>query len=69
LERGFSLTAFYTQSRREGKRFVVVDAGMNDLIRPALYGSFQRIEKVKKPARPCKRPTSSGRCVNLVIFC
>jgi len=58
----------YTKSQ-EGKRFVVVDAGMNDLIRPALYGSFQRIEKVKKPARPWKRPTSSGRCVNLVIFC
>ena len=37
----------YTKAQ-EGKRFVVVDAGMNDLIRPALYGSFQRIEKVRK---------------------
>jgi diaminopimelate decarboxylase len=29
-----------------GKRFVIVDAGMNDLLRPALYGAFHRIEPV-----------------------
>jgi diaminopimelate decarboxylase len=28
------------------KRFVVVDAGMNDLLRPALYASYHRIEPV-----------------------
>ena len=28
------------------KKFVVVDAGMNDLIRPALYGSYQAIRPV-----------------------
>ena len=27
--------------------FVVVDAGMSELIRPALYGSFHRIELLK----------------------
>ncbi len=27
-----------------GKRFQIVDAGMNDLLRPALYGAFHRIE-------------------------
>lgn len=31
-----------------GKRFVVVDAGMNDLIRPALYGSFHRLMSVRR---------------------
>ncbi len=30
----------------ESKRFVVVDAAMNDLIRPALYQSYMRIEPV-----------------------
>ncbi|MBI2538524.1 MAG: diaminopimelate decarboxylase [Deltaproteobacteria bacterium] len=30
----------------EEKRFVVVDGGMNDLIRPALYGSYQAIRPV-----------------------
>ncbi len=28
------------------KNFLIVDAGMNDLTRPALYGSFHRIEEV-----------------------
>ena len=34
-------------------RFVVVDAGMNDAIRPALYGAWHAIEPVGKP-RPGK---------------
>ena len=34
-----------------GKRFVIVDAGMNDLLRPALYKAHHRIEPVRG-ARP-----------------
>ena len=30
----------------DGQRFAVLDAGMTDLIRPALYGAFHRIEPV-----------------------
>lgn len=30
------------------KNFIVVDGGMNDLIRPALYGSYQGIQPVKQ---------------------
>jgi diaminopimelate decarboxylase len=30
-----------------GKRFLIVDAGMNDLLRPALYGAFHRIESLE----------------------
>jgi diaminopimelate decarboxylase len=33
------------------KRFAVVDAGMNDLVRPAMYGAFHAIEPVGRPAR------------------
>jgi diaminopimelate decarboxylase len=29
------------------KKFIIVDAGMNDLIRPALYGAFHKIEALK----------------------
>ncbi len=36
------------------KTFVVVDAGMNDLVRPALYGSHHEIE-LAGPARPGDR--------------
>ena len=38
--------ALYTKSTKN-KRFVIVDAGMNDLIRPALYNSFHAIQPVK----------------------
>ncbi|TMA78350.1 MAG: hypothetical protein E6J72_14240 [Deltaproteobacteria bacterium] len=31
------------------KRFVVVDAAMNDLIRPSLYGAYQEIRPVAGP--------------------
>jgi len=30
----------------ESRRFVIVDAAMNDLLRPALYGAYHRIEPV-----------------------
>jgi len=38
--------ALYTKSTKN-KRFVIVDAGMNDLIRPTLYNSFHAIQPVK----------------------
>ena len=34
-----------------GKRFLVVDAGMNDLIRPALYGAYHEIVPVTHDSR------------------
>jgi diaminopimelate decarboxylase len=37
----------YTKQSGE-KNFIVVDAGMNDLIRPSLYGSYQGIQPVRK---------------------
>ena len=38
--------ALYTK-KGEDKNFVIVDAGMNDLSRPTLYGSFHGIQPVK----------------------
>ncbi len=35
-----------------GKRFLVVDAGMNDLIRPSLYEAYHEIKPVVEPAAP-----------------
>ena len=40
----------YTKEGGE-KNFVIVDAAMNDLIRPSLYGSYQRIQPVHKKDR------------------
>ena len=38
----------------EARNFIVVDAGMNDLIRPSLYGSYHRIAEVEPKGRPEK---------------
>jgi diaminopimelate decarboxylase len=35
-----------TKQNPDGRRFAVLDAGMSDLMRPALYGSFHRIVPV-----------------------
>ena len=34
------------------KKFVIVDAGMNDLIRPALYDAYHAIQTVRRTAAP-----------------
>lgn len=41
-ECGVLLTQVIGQKRTNQKRFVIVDAGMNDLMRPALYGAFHQ---------------------------
>jgi diaminopimelate decarboxylase len=41
----------YTKEGSE-KNFIIVDAAMNDLIRPSLYGSYQRIQPVQRHDRP-----------------
>jgi diaminopimelate decarboxylase len=43
---GVLLTRVLYTKKGETKRFVIVDAGMSDLIRPSLYGSYHRIEGV-----------------------
>ena len=43
---GILLTEVQYLKETDTKKFVIVDAGMNDLIRPALYGSYQAIQPV-----------------------
>jgi diaminopimelate decarboxylase len=43
---GILLTEVQYIKETDTKKFVIVDAGMNDLIRPALYGSYQAIRPV-----------------------
>ncbi|HEX9263196.1 MAG TPA: diaminopimelate decarboxylase [Candidatus Binatia bacterium] len=43
---GILLTEVQYLKETETKKFIIVDAGMNDLIRPALYGSYQAIQPV-----------------------
>jgi len=43
---GILLTEVQYIKETDSKNFVIVDGGMNDLIRPALYGSYQAIQPV-----------------------
>ena len=43
---GILLTEVQYVKETDTKKFVIVDGGMNDLIRPALYGSYQAIQPV-----------------------
>ena len=45
-----------------GPRFAVLDAGMTELLRPALYGAFHAIVAVARGAGAPRRTTSSVRC-------
>ena len=47
---GVLLTRVLYTKEGEGKRFVIVDAGMNDLIRPSLYSAYHDIRPVREPA-------------------
>ena len=47
---GVLLTSVVYKKANDGKRFLVVDAAMNDLIRPALYGAYHEIVPVTRRA-------------------
>ncbi len=57
---GVLLTRVRYIKQAEQKKFVIVDAGMNDLIRPALYQSYHEIVPVKEP------PNESRETVDVV---
>jgi diaminopimelate decarboxylase len=48
---GLLLTRVIFVKTQYGKRFVIVDAGMNDLIRPALYQAYHGIQTVRQAPR------------------
>ena len=47
---GILLTKVEYVKERDGRSFVILDAGMNDLIRPALYQAHHDIQPVRAPA-------------------
>jgi diaminopimelate decarboxylase len=48
---GLLLTKVLYTKKTPSKEFVIVDAGMNDLIRPSLYGSYHDLQPVDKKER------------------
>jgi diaminopimelate decarboxylase len=49
-------------------RFAIVDAGMNDLIRPALYQSYHKIESLTSMAEPEKYDVVGPICESSDCF-
>jgi len=50
---GILLTRVLYTKETPAKNFLIVDAGMNDLVRPSLYGSYHAIQPVRhSPGRP-----------------
>ena len=52
---GILVTRVIYLKRGEGKTFVIVDAGMNDLIRPTLYEAHHDIRPVREPREDAAR--------------
>jgi diaminopimelate decarboxylase len=48
-EAGLLITTVVYIKERGDKRFVIVDAAMNDLLRPALYGAWHDVLPVRRP--------------------
>ncbi len=48
---GILITRVLYTKENEEKRFIIVDAAMNDLVRPSYYGSFHQILPVQMEAR------------------
>jgi diaminopimelate decarboxylase len=54
---GVLVTKVLYTKEGEAKRFVIVDAAMNDLIRPSLYGAYHDIRPVRETAAHGERKT------------
>jgi len=50
-EAGILLTKVIYKKSNQANKFVIVDAGMNDLIRPSLYQAFHKVEVVPADGR------------------
>lgn len=49
---GILVTKVLYLKKQHRKQFIIVDAGMNDLIRPSLYDAYHHIQPVKKSSQP-----------------
>jgi diaminopimelate decarboxylase len=49
---GALVTRVLYRKRNEAKHFTIVDAAMNDLMRPTLYSAYHPIQPVRNPDRP-----------------
>src|SRR3569833_378287 len=65
---GALVTRVMYRKHNEAKHFTIVDAAMNDLMRPALYNSFHPMKPVKNPERPLIKTDIVGPICETVDF-
>ena len=53
-EAGVLITKVIRNKKNKNKNFIVIDAAMNNLIRPTLYDAYHKIETVNKNSNPEK---------------
>jgi diaminopimelate decarboxylase len=57
---GVLLTRVIYRKKNDGKRFLIVDAAMNDLLRPSLYGAYHEIVPVTRNCQSAAGTASLG---------
>lgn len=63
---GVLLARVLYEKRGGGKRFVIVDAGMNDLLRPSLYDAYHRVWPATGPPPPPLGEEGAGERADVV---
>jgi diaminopimelate decarboxylase len=63
---GVLLTRVHYIKKSDTKKFAIVDAGMNDLIRPALYHSYHEIVPVEQPTANKSRSRNKRERIDIV---
>ena len=63
---GILLTRVRYLKQTAQKRFAIIDAGMNDLIRPALYGSYHEIVKAEETIKNRSKNTNKTEKIDIV---
>ena len=59
----------YTKTTATGRKLVIVDSSMTELIRPALYGAYHNIENISSAAKEKERYTIVGTaCESTDVF-
>ena len=63
---GVLLTRVCYMKQTGRKKFAIVDAGMNDLIRPALYQSYHEIVPVREPSKSMSKSKNQKDKIDIV---
>ncbi len=59
---GYLLTKVLYEKQNKNKRFIIVDAAMNDLIRPSLYNAYHEVEVLDRDSEKSKADVVGPVC-------